>query len=223
MTKEVARTRARQLAHEFLQRGDATGWFEALYAQAEGEAEAIQWADLVVNPNLLGWLTHHNVVGNGRKALVIGSGLGDDAEELAGRGCAVVACDISPTAIAWSQKRFATSQVDYVVADVLTPPDNWRRAFDFVLEAYTLQVLPPGVRTQAIAQIASFVAPGGSLLVIARGREDGEQQGNMPWPLTRGELEQFQRDGLQEVLFEDYLEAEEPPVRRFRVQYSRVS
>jgi hypothetical protein len=34
--KEQARARARQLAQEFTQRGDAMGWFEKLYSQAQG-------------------------------------------------------------------------------------------------------------------------------------------------------------------------------------------
>ena len=34
--KEQARAKARQLAQEFVQRGDATGWFEKLYTQAQG-------------------------------------------------------------------------------------------------------------------------------------------------------------------------------------------
>ena len=43
----------------------------------------------------------------------------------------------------------------------------------------------------------------------------------MPWPLTRRELDLFQSYGLQQAQFEDYLDHEEPPARRFRVQYVR--
>ena len=43
--KEQARAKARQLALEFVQRGDATGWFEELYTQAQGNEQAIHWAD----------------------------------------------------------------------------------------------------------------------------------------------------------------------------------
>ncbi len=40
-------------------RGDALGWFESLYAQANDSANAIQWADQVVNPYLKRWLGEH--------------------------------------------------------------------------------------------------------------------------------------------------------------------
>jgi 2-polyprenyl-3-methyl-5-hydroxy-6-metoxy-1,4-benzoquinol methylase len=97
--KEQARARARQLAHEFVQRGDATGWFERLYTQAQGNEQAFYMAQMVSNPNLVQWLDCRKVQGKGQRALVIGCGLGDDAEELAHRGFEVVAFDIAPTAI----------------------------------------------------------------------------------------------------------------------------
>jgi hypothetical protein len=67
--------------------------------------------------------------------------------------------------------------------------------------------------------IASFVAPGGTLLVIARGRELGDCEGKMPWLLTKDELSLFKTGGLKEVSFEDYMDNENPPVRRFRATY----
>jgi hypothetical protein len=84
--KDSARTNARQLAHEFMQRGDATGWFEPLYARADGDAQAISCEDMVANPNLVDRMERPILHGEGRKALVIGCRLGDDAEELASRG-----------------------------------------------------------------------------------------------------------------------------------------
>jgi hypothetical protein len=90
-----------------------------------------------------------------------------------------------------------------------------------VLESYTLQVLPPALRAEAIRFVASFVAPGGTLLVITRGREPNDPEGKMPWPLTTKELGLFQTHGLKEISFEDYIENEDPPVRRFRVTYRR--
>lgn len=109
----------------------------------------------------------------------------------------------------------------YGVADLLSPPPSWTRAFDLVIESYTLQVLPPAERPAAIKRISSFVAPIGMLLVIARGREPEDDEGKMPWPLPRAELEQFTQHGLSEIVFEDFLDIEIPPVRRFRVEYGR--
>jgi hypothetical protein len=91
-----------------------------------------------------------------------------------------------------------------------------------VLEAYTLQVLPSELRQQAIPKIAACVAPGGTLLLIARGRDLHESPGDSPWPLTRAELEVFGDYQLEESAFEDYMDDENPPVRRFMVTYQRM-
>lgn len=219
--KDQARTRARQLAGEFVQNGDATGWFEIFYAEAQGNEQAIHWADMVSNPNLVQWLERQNIEGKGERALVVGCGLGDDAEELARRGFEVVAFDIAPTAVAWCQKRFPHSAVQYVVADVVDTPAAWQESFDFIFEAYTLQVLPEDVRGKAIASIAGLLAKGGTLLVVCRGRSPEEPAGNISWSLTKENLDQFLKLGLQQVQFEDYLDQEEPPTRRFRVEYRR--
>jgi hypothetical protein len=107
------------------------------------------------------------------------------------------------------------------VADLLAPPEEWLGRFDFVLECYTLQVLPPSVRSRAIELITQFVSPGGLLLLIARGRAPHESEGQMPWPLVRTELEAVSRLGLRQISFEDYYDAESPPVRRFRALYQK--
>jgi SAM-dependent methyltransferase len=218
---EKERTKARAVAQRHLATGDALGWFEALYAHAAEDASIIPWADLLPNPNVVQWLDRQQVASAGRAALKVGCGLGDDAEELARRGFRTTAFDISASAIAWCRRRYPQSSVSYVVADLFRAPSQWRGTFDFVLESYTLQVLPPSLRPAAITHIASFVAPGGTLLVVSRGRMPDDSPGEMPWPLTKEELTDFLRLDLKEVSFEDYLDDEDPPVRRFRVAYQR--
>jgi SAM-dependent methyltransferase len=215
------RGKARQLAHDFLARGDATGWFEALYADASGNEQNVPWADMTVNPGFASWLARKPLQGRGARALVVGCGLGDDAEELARLGFEVVAFDVSATAIAWCRQRFPASAVHYCAADLFTSPAAWAGRFDFVLEAYTLQVLPAALRPRAMTAIAAYLAPEGTLLVIARGREPTDDPGQMPWPLTREELKHFAACGLSEVSFEDYFDYEQPPVRRFRAEFRR--
>ena len=105
----------------------------------------------------------------------------------------------------------------------MAPPSAWHGAFDLVVEVYTLQVLPPEVREKAVANLASFVSRGGTLLVVARGREASDDRGAMPWPLTAGELKALAEHGLETASFEDYFDDEQPPVRRFRVEYRRPS
>jgi SAM-dependent methyltransferase len=215
------RTAARRLAAEALARGDAVGWFDILYRQAGGQASLIPWADLEVNPNLVAWLEKQPLAEMGKRTLIVGCGLGDDAEELGTLGFRVTAFDVSTSAIDWCKTRFPKTQVDYVVADLLHPPSSWHRAFDFVFEAYTLQVLPAEVRPQAARSIADCVAPGGILLVIARAREPSEEPGTMPWPLVKHDLATLRDCGLEVASFEDYFDREDPPVRRFRVEYRR--
>src|SRR5262245_46723360 len=162
----MSRARARELAKTFLELDDAKGWFEALYAEADGAAERIPWADLVPNPHLVSWLDENDARGEGRRALVIGCGLGDDAELLAGQGFDVTAFDISATVIKWSRRRYSNSKVDYVVADLFELPVEWREAFHLVVEVNTLQVLPTELRPAAISATVNCVTRGGTLLVI---------------------------------------------------------
>ncbi len=214
---------ARQLANESLDRGEPLEWFETLYSQADGDESVIPWADQCVNPNLQSWCERWPQHGKGRRALVVGCGLGDDAELLQSLGFDTVAFDISQTAIAWCKRRFSKSKVQYCVADLFNLPEAWQRSFDFVLEIYTLQVLPVELRQQAMETIASCVSQNGTLLIITRGRDETNDPGQMPWPLVRVELHHFESCGLTEMKFEDYFDAEEPPVRRFRAEYRRSS
>jgi SAM-dependent methyltransferase len=213
------RTRARSLALESIAKGDAVGWFERLYAEAAGGDAVVPWADLTANPHVVEWLDRQPAA-HGR-ALDVGTGLGDTAEELVRRGFDVVAFDVSYTAIDGARRRFPSSHVDYRTADLLRLPAEFEAAFDLVVECYTLQVLPAHVRPAAVAALRRTIAPGGVLLVVARGRETNEPEGQMPWPLTRKEIEAIAIDGLQLTSFEDFLDHEDPPVRRFRAVFRR--
>lgn len=211
--------RVRELALRLLPAGDFAGFFDAVYTTANGDTNSVPWANLQPHPIALPWLQQQNVQGQGRHALVVGCGLGDDAEELARRGFAVTAFDISPNAIAWCQQRFPGSIVHYQTADLFDAPTEWRQAFDFVLEIYTVQALPRTLREHAIASIASFVAPGGQLLVVCRGCDPQDDPGIMPWPLIRDELDVFKQSGLSELSFEDVRDEDG---RHFRAVYSRL-
>jgi hypothetical protein len=150
--------------------------------------------------------------------------LGDDAELLASLGWSVVAFDISAAAIGWARERFPQSNVDYRVVDLLDAPPGWRRQFDLVVEAYTLQVLPPALRAQAIVLIGEWVSASGLLCLIARGRSESDPPPDqVPWPLTESEVRAFEQTGLDCTTFEDYMDREEPSVRRFRAVFGRSS
>ena len=217
--KARARAETRRLVAEALAKGDQYRWNKALYEKAGRNPAVIPWADMVPNPNLVAWLGRK--VGYGKKALVVACGLGDDAEEIARRGYEVTAFDVSPEAIEWCRERFPDSRVSYAVADLFMPPTEWLGFFSLVVESYTLQTFPKELRPRAASAMAGMVAPGGTLLVIARGREPGDPEGEFPWPLTRVELDAFNDAGLAEYSFEDFTDKEDPPVRRFRVEYRK--
>jgi SAM-dependent methyltransferase len=174
--------------------------------------------DLAPNPYLVAWLEGQPSRPTGR-ALVVGCGYGDDAELLAEQGLEVVAFDIAPSAVARCRSRFPGTGVQYLVADALRPPADWVAAFDFVFEAYTIQVLLGEARTACARSIGSMVAPGGRLLVVARCRREDDPVGAMPWPLTRSELDAFGGPGLELASFDQVLEPGDPPVPRFVAEF----
>ena len=209
----------RELAAEHVTRGDPLGWFDLLYRQAAGQASSIPWADLRPNCHLAEWISRAQLPRG--HALVVGCGLGDDAELLSSLGWSVVGFDISAEAIRWAKQRFPATRVDYQVADLFDAPATWRRRFDLVAEIYTLQVLPPPLRDRAMPLMAEWVSKDGLLFLAARGRGESDSPGSMPWPLTENEIRAVGKTGLTCQSFEDYLDREQPPVRRFRAVFGR--
>jgi SAM-dependent methyltransferase len=211
----------RRLSAAALAAGDATGWFEKLYAEAEtGDAE-VPW-DLPRPSALLAeWARRTAVTGAGRSALVVGCGLGRDAEFLAGLGFATTAFDISETAVRTARERHPDSPVEYGVADLLDPPPQWRDGFDLVVESNNVQALPAPVRSRAIANVAPMVAPGGTLLVLAAAAKAGDPADGPPWPLTRAEVESFAAPGLTVVSIEEIPDANDKLIVRWRAEFRR--
>ena len=226
------RERTRQLAAEFNERGDPLGWFDALYKESGGDVEKIPWADMAPNRFFKAWAESTGLKGNGRNALVVGCGLGDDAKFLHDLGFKVTGFDISPTAIEWARKVYGDAGIRFETADLFDPPREWVTSgrnppadadgFDFVLEIYTIQPLPMELRPKVIDSIAAFVAPGGRLVVVTRGRENDEEIGEVPWPLSKRDLSRFEENGLREVGFQDLWDDEDEQ-RRFIVEYERVA
>jgi hypothetical protein len=70
-----------------------------------------------------------------------------------------------------------------------------------------------------VAAIAAFVAPGGKLVVVTRGRGDDEIPDELPWALSRADLSHFEDSGLTQTNFVEMLGDEDEPVRRFVVEY----
>jgi SAM-dependent methyltransferase len=207
----------RRLAAASLARGDATGWFEELYAEAGEGLASVPWDRPSATENLV---SAGLPAGVGRRALVVGCGTGRDAEYVAGLGYATTAFDISPTAVRTARSRHPESAVDYVVADLLSPPPAWRHGFDLVVESNTVQALPRDLRARASVSVAGFVAPGGTLVVLAAAAAEASDDGP-PWPLTRGEVDLFAVDGLSSPEVEELAGTDGPFVRRWRAVFRR--
>lgn len=190
------RERVQQIQSEFAERGDTTGWFDALYKEAAGNTERIPWADLEPNPYFKQWAEKNGLKGGSRKALVVGCGLGDDANYLNQLGFNVTAFDLSPTAIEWAKKLYTNEEITFEIANLFEPPRDWLGSFDLVLEIYTIQPLPMEMREDAIDAVSRFVKDGGELVVVTRGRGDDEPVDQVPWPLSRKDLSQFEVNGL---------------------------
>jgi SAM-dependent methyltransferase len=217
----ASRARVHELQKEFAARGDVLGWFEALYRESGGNTRAIPWADLEPNKFFRTWAESTGLRGEGRSALVIGCGLGDDAQYLHDLGFSVTGFDISSTAIEWAKELYGENDIRFEVADLFQPPQGWGRAFDFVLEIYTIQPLPLDMRPAVIDSIAAFVAEKGKLVVVTRGRDDDVEPDILPWPMSRRDLSRFEQNGLTQTDFV-VMPGEEDEPDRFVVEYERV-
>jgi 2-polyprenyl-3-methyl-5-hydroxy-6-metoxy-1,4-benzoquinol methylase len=105
------------MAAQSLAVGDATGWFERLYAEATTGDAIVPWDSRGPHPLLVEWTDGRK--GHGLRALVVGCGLGDDAEHVASLGYDTVAFDVSESAVRGARARFPDSNVDYLTADLL--------------------------------------------------------------------------------------------------------
>ena len=170
------------------------------------------------NPLLVQWAERRRPAGG--RALVIGSGLGSDAEYVAGLGFETTAFDISETAIATTRRRFPDSSVTYRVADLLDMPAEWREAFDLVVESITVQSLPPRLHREAIGARGRDGRARRDADRDLGARAENEPVDGPPWPLMPSEIALFS-EGLRTVRFEDLRDAQDPFYRRWRVELRR--
>ncbi|MGH3508570.1 MAG: class I SAM-dependent methyltransferase [Nocardioidaceae bacterium] len=198
------------------------GWFEHLYQAAERDGAVIPWDRGDPSQLVEEYLWAHPAPATRRRALVVGAGLGRDAELLGALGWEATAFDVSPAAVRMTRARFPTTPVDYVVADLLEPPAEWREAFDLVVESMTVQSLPEQLRPMATRAVGSFVGVGGLLLVVAAARLDPTEAPGPPWPLTRAQVEAFAQEGIAVRTIELIPDAAEPAVHRWRAVFTRT-
>jgi hypothetical protein len=174
----------------------ATSWFDDLYRTAQRDSRAIPWAGLDPCPWLGEFLGTQNPPG---RAVVVGCGLGDDAEAVAAAGFETTAFDVSPEAIEWCRDRFPDSTVTYRVANLLDLPGDLVHSADLVVEVRTVQSLPLSVRSEAIEGVVSLLDDDGVLFVAALGRHDDTIPTGPPWAVSDRELKSFEAAGLERV------------------------
>jgi SAM-dependent methyltransferase len=191
------RKHAARLANQAREAGTPSAWFEELYQWAQGDESQVPWADLEPHPLLTEWVDSNE--GTYKNAAIVGCGLGDDAELVAGFCEHIWAFDVSPTSIEWAEKRWPETKVNYEAADLFNLAPEQHQKYDLVVEIYTLQALAPESRIAAVEAVANLLKPGGTLVVITRTRNPEEELGPVPWPLLESELEWFESAGLSLV------------------------
>jgi SAM-dependent methyltransferase len=202
MSDDIQRITDR-LATDHNNNDDATGWFEPLYAETAQRGGAPPWNRDEPRGLLRQWVEERQIDGAGtRTAIVVGCGLGADAEYIASRHFETIAFDLSPTAIRLAREHHPDSQVQYEAADLLALPSRWHRAFDLVVECWTIQAVPDPPRARFITAIADLVAPGGTLIAVAHGRPDDgpdDRAAGPPWPMGPATIASFTQGGVEPV------------------------
>ena len=178
---------------------ESDNFFENVYKNADRQnLESIPWASLSANRHLLRYLNSKEDSSFGR-ALVIGCGLGDDADALAQMGYEVDAIDISSSAIALAKERFMHSGINFSVADIFKLPKQMFGRYDLVFESRTIQSLSPSFREALTDIISRLVISGGELLLHANVQDDHHNFGGPPWPLYKKELWAFEGYGFVKI------------------------
>ena len=202
MTTGSWQREADRLAQAAVAAGDATGWFEQLWSKSRAGEIPVPWDTGQAHPLLAEWIGARGAAGPAQRAVVVGCGLGADAELLATRGFDTVAFDVSPSAIELARERHPDSPVKYKQADLFELDEQWHQAFGLVVDVYTVQALPVSLRHQASAAVADLVAPSGTLLLLMSAQDDDTDSQGPPWPLSRRDIDAFGSQGLTPVKVE---------------------
>lgn len=192
------------LVADHLGAGRPTGWFEPLYAAADGHESSVPWGGVEAHPYLTDWLAAPIVDPPGRRAVVVGCGLGGDAAAVHAAGFEVTAFDVAPTAVAWARERLPDA-VDVRVADLLDLDGSLVGAFDLVVEVRTVQSLPGVVRDAAMHAVASLAGPGGvvvAVTLLATSADAARDWQGPPWAQAPAELAAYRAGGLERVAME---------------------
>ncbi len=161
---------------------DPLSWFEDLYRSSRGDESMIPWSSGEPHEFLADWTMHNP---SGGKALVVGSGLGEDAAHLAKLGWEVTAFDLSPTAIEWASRIYHDLNIEWRTENLLDLPEEWIGHWDLVVEVHILQAIPEEIRNPAATKLAPLLAVDGKLICIGLYNSSDESPEGPPWPLSK--------------------------------------
>ena len=196
---------------------DPLSWFEELYFSSRRDRRLIPWDWMEPHPFLVEWTEENQHTG---RALVVGSGLGEDAAFLYEKGWKVTAFDVSESAVEWASQLHKGKEIDWLVGDLVQPAQRWKEAFDLVLEVHILQAIPKEIRNRAYRNLAPLLDRKGLLMCIGRLANGLEEQNDAPpWPLSRDFIHQI-GEGLSEVEFHTAVVPDKEEIR-YRAVWKR--
>jgi len=212
----------KQMVKTHHENDEPSAWCDSIYTNAQGDYKAVFWADLEPSPYLVQWLENNKKDLKKKKAIVIGCGVGDDAQAISDYGYEVIGFDISPEAINLCKKRYPNTKVTYLVADLFDYDKKWLGNFDVVYECNTIQILPGKYRIKARKAISNLVSKNGYALVSCRSRKKNEKEDEIPLPLDYEEINKFvTEDKLKEISFKAYNDSQIPSVPHFFAVYKK--
>ena len=196
---------------------DPLSWFEELYFSSRRDRRLIPWDWMEPHPFLVEWTEENQHTG---RALVVGSGLGEDAAFLYEKGWKVTAFDVSESAVEWASQLHKGKEIDWLVGDLVQPEQGWKEAFDLVLEVHILQAIPKEIRNRAYRNLSPLLDRKGLLMCIGRLANGLEEQNDAPpWPLSRDFIHQI-GEGLSEVEFHTAVVPDKEEIR-YRAVWKR--
>ena len=196
---------------------DPLSWFEELYCTSRRDRRLIPWDWREPHPFLVQWIEENQHTG---RALVVGSGLGEDAAFLHDKGWKVTAFDVSDSAVEWASQLHKGKEIDWLVGDLVQPEDRWKEAFDLVLEVHILQAIPEEIRKSAYRNLSPLLDRHGLLMCIGRLANGLEEENDAPpWPLSRDFIHQI-GEGLSEVEFHTAVVPDKEEIR-YRAVWKR--
>ena len=196
---------------------DPLSWFEELYCSSRRDRRLIPWDWMEPHPFLVEWIEENQHTG---RALVVGSGLGEDAAFQYENGWNDTAFDVSESAVEWASQLHKGKEIDWLVGDLVQPEQSWKEAFDLVLEVHILQAIPEEIRNSAYRNLSPLLNRNGLLMCIGRLANGLEEQNDAPpWPLSRDFIHQI-GEGLSEVEFHTAVVPDKEEIR-YRAVWKR--